>query len=192
MKKILVFIFNGMTDYEVTLITHLLNSSGNKKVVTCSYEKSSVIGRSGFEVIPSIELADINIEEVEGLIIPGGWYGDFKPELIELIKELNKQGKLLAGICGAGTVILARAGVLNERKYTTPAIQWTKEHENIFGKDYPFKRENYVAKRVVRDKNTITAVGQAFIDFAVEICDWFNLFESEEEKNGFIKEFIKK
>lgn len=35
--------------------------------------------------------------------------------------------------------------------------------------------------------NVITAQGIAFIDFAIEICDWFNLFENEEDKERFIK-----
>ena len=40
---------------------------------------------------------------------------------------------------------------------------------------------------MVRDGNIITAQGIAFIDFAIEICDWFNLFESQGEKESFSK-----
>ena len=40
----------------------------------------------------------------------------------------------------------------------------------------------------MRDKNVITAQGTAFIDFAIEICDWFNLFENQEDKDNFEKE----
>lgn len=190
MNKILVFIFDGMTDYEVTFITHLLSTSGNKEIITFAYDKNSVKGRSGFEIIPSRELEEISNEEVEGIIIPGGWYGDFRPALIELIKDLNKKGKLLAGICGAGTVALAMADILEKVKYTTPAFQWTEKHKGIFCEIDPFPRYNFINERVVRDKNIITAIGPAFIDFAIEICDWFNLFESDEEKVNFIKEFL--
>ena len=55
------------------------------------------------------------------------------------------------------------------------------------GKD-PFPRENFVLERVVRDENIITAQGIAFIDFAIEICDWFNLFENQEDRNNFAKD----
>lgn len=192
MNKILVFIFDGMTDYEITFITHLLNTSGNKEILTVAYDKKSVKGRSGFEIFPSEKLSEVNIEEVEGLIIPGGWYGDFREELYDLISVLNKEGKLLAGICGAGTVALAKSGVLHGVKYTTPSNPWTKDYEGIFGRENPFPRENYCDLRVVRDKNIITAVGPAFVNFAVEICDWFNLFESRNEKENFIKEFSAK
>jgi len=51
----------------------------------------------------------------------------------------------------------------------------------------PFPRENFVQDRVIRDDNVVTAQGTAFIDFAIEICDWFGGFEGEEDKRGFVK-----
>ena len=38
MSKVLVFIFDGMTDYEITLITHLLGSDAGKEIITIAYE----------------------------------------------------------------------------------------------------------------------------------------------------------
>lgn len=190
MNKILVFIFHGMTDYESTFVTHLLNTSGNKEIVTVAYEKKLVKGRSGFDILPSMVVSEVKMEEFEGLIVPGGWNGDLRPELTNLIKALNKQGKLLAGICGAGTVFLAKAGVLENVQYTTPVSSWTERHKEVFGMEDPFPRKNLIFKRMVRDKNIITAQGTAFVDFAIEICDWFNLFENPEEKASFHKEIV--
>jgi hypothetical protein len=51
----------------------------------------------------------------------------------------------------------------------------------------PFPRQNFILDRVVRDGNIITAQGNAFIDFAIELADWFGAFEDQEDKNGFIK-----
>lgn len=189
MKKILVFIFEGMTDYEITFVMHLLNTSGNMEIITIAYDKEPIVGRSGLKVVPNKSLEEVKLEEVEGLIIPGGWFGDFKPALINMVKGLNEKGKLLAGICGAGTVVLAKSGILKEAKYTTPVVEWTSHHKAVFSGEDPFQRSNYIKERAVRDNNVITAVGPAFIDFAVKICDWFNLFEGEEEKIGFLKDF---
>lgn len=187
MNKILVFIFDGMTDYEITFITHLLSADAGKKIITISYEDKIIEGRSGFLYKPSKLITDVIYEDVEGLIIPGGWYGNTKPELIELINNLNSKGKLISAICGAGTVFLAKAGILKNVKYTSPIKEWTQKHIEVFGEKDPFPRENYVYERVVRDGNIITAQGIAFIDFAIEICDWFNLFENQEERNNFAK-----
>ena len=185
MGKVLLFIFDGMTDYEVTFITHLLGVDGGKKIISISYENKLVKSASNLTYKSDKLVKDVLNEEVEGLIICGGWYGEVRDELIELINNINSKGKLIGGICGAGTIFLAKAGVLNNVKYTTPVIEWTEKHIKIFGDKDPFLRENFVSKRVVRDKNIITAQGIAFIDFSIEICDWFNLFESQEDKDNF-------
>lgn len=185
MDKILIFFFDGMTDYEITFISHLLSADAGKEIIIIAYEDKMIKGSSGIIYKPSKLVSDVLNEDVQGMIIPGGWCGETKPELIELINKLNLKGKLLSGICGAGTVFLAKAGVLNNVKYTTPVIEWSKKHEEVFGGDDPFPRENFTLERVVRDRNIITAQGTAFIDFTIEICDWFNLFESKEDRNNF-------
>jgi RimJ/RimL family protein N-acetyltransferase len=185
--ELLVFIFDGMADYQITFISHLLNTSADKEIITIAYEEKMIKGRSGFLYKPSRLVADVLNEEAEGLIITGGWYGETKPELIELINNLNSKGKLLSAICGAGTIFLAKAGIFHNVKYTTPAAPWTQNHIDVFGEKDPFPRENFVSERVVRDGNIITALGGAFLDFAIEICDWFNMFESQEDKDNFSK-----
>ena len=39
--------------------------------------------------------------------------------------------------------------------------------------------ENYLNQRTVVDRNVITAQGFAFVDFAVEVCKYLHIFESE-------------
>lgn len=77
--------------------------------------------------------------------------------------------------------------MLHNVKYTTPVIEWSEKHIEVFGEKDPFPRENFISERVVRDSNIITAQGAAFVDFAIEICDWFNLFEDQEDRNNFSK-----
>jgi len=188
MNKILVFIFDGMTDYEISFIAHLLNSEAEKEVVTISYKDNLITGKTGFTYKPSKLVKDVLTEDVEGLIIPGGWQVETKPELLELINNLNSKGKLIAAICGAGTVCLAKAGILDKVKYTTPVIEWTQNHIDAFGEVDPFPRKNFIPQRVVRDKNIITAQGIAFVDFTIEICDWFSLFKNQQDRNNFTKD----
>lgn len=187
MGKILVFIFDGMTDYEITFISHLLGADAGKEIIPIAYEDKIIRSRSGFLYKPLKLVNEVLAEDVDGLIITGGWYGETRPELIELINKLNSKGKLIGAICGAGTVFLAKVGVLNKVKYTSPIVEWTQKHMDVFGEKDPFPRENFVSERVVIDRNIITAQGIAFVDFAIEICDWFSLFESQEDKDEFSK-----
>lgn len=189
MGKIALFIFDNMTDYEITFITHLLKVDAGKEVITISYEDKIIKSASGLLYKSNKLVKDVIDDDIDGLIISGGWFGEIRSELVKLIQKLNSQNKLLAGICGAGTFFLAVSGILNNVSYTTPITSWTEKHSNVFGNIDPFPRENYVLERVVVDKNIITAQGTAFIDFAVEICNWFDLFESQEEKNTFTNLF---
>ncbi len=187
MEKVLVFIYEEMADFEITFVTHLLGADAGKEIVTIAYEDKLIKSKSGITYKPSRLIKDVLEEEVEGLIIPGGWNGEIRPELIELIQGLNVKGKLLGAIC-AGPRFLAKAGVLDNVKYTTSIAQWTEKHVEQFKENDPFPRENFVFQRVIRDGNIITAQGVAFVDFAIEVCDWFSLFDDEEDKNNFSKD----
>jgi putative intracellular protease/amidase len=101
--------------------------------------------------------------------------------LTQLIQKLTNENKLLATIC-AGPQYLARAGLLKGRNYTTSIAEWNDRNAALFGGVDPFPRETFRNESVVRDGNIITATGVAFIDFALEICSWYDLFASVEER----------
>lgn len=185
MNKILLFIFDNMADFEISFITHLLGSDAGKEIIPIAFEDKDIKTSSGLIYKPKMLVKDALRINAEGVIIPGGWNKEIRPELIDLIKELNIRKKLVAAIC-VGSIVLAKSGVLIDKNYTTSAIQWTKNHQKFFGESDPFPRENFIDSRVVVDSNIITAEGIAFIDFAIEICDWFNLFENVDDKKLFI------
>lgn len=186
MGKILVFLYDDMADFEITFVTHLLGADLGKEIITIGYEDKLIRSKSGIIYKPAKLIKDVLQEEVEGLIIPGGWNGEIRPELLELIQNLNTKGILLGSIC-AGPRFLAKAGVLENVKYTTSIVNWTEMHMKQFMEGDPFPRQNFVLDRVIRDRNIITAQGNAFVDFAIEIADWFGAFDDEEDKNGFAK-----
>jgi len=186
MGKILVFIYDEMADFEITFVTHMLGADLGKEIVTIAYEDKLIKSKSGIVYKPAKIIKNLLEEEAEGLIIPGGWNGEIRAELIELIQNINTKGNLLGAIC-AGPRFLAKAGVLENVKYTTSIVKWMEMHMEQFMEDDPFPRQNFLRDRVVRDGNIITAQGNAFVDFAIEIADWFGAFDDEEDKNGFVK-----
>lgn len=101
-----------------------------------------------------------------------------REELTELIKKLHSEQKLLAAIC-RGPSFFARAGVLKDALYTTTYSEDLVKELDI--KD-PFNRENFRDDFVVIDQHYITAKGNAFVDFAVEILDRFDPCDKPEQK----------
>ena len=98
MGKILIFMFEGMADYEVTFISHLLHADAGKEIMTIAYTDDAVEGQSGLHYQPQYTVKEVLKEDVEGLILCGGWNNDIRLELVELIQRIHKERKLLAGI----------------------------------------------------------------------------------------------
>ncbi len=161
---IIVFLADGFEEVEALTVVDYLRRVDNIKVDTVSIKNSlKVLGAHNIEVT-----ADKTIDQLEdislydGLVIPGGMPGasnlrDNK-EVIKIIEEINKNGKLVAAIC-AGPIVLERAKVIDGKKVTSyPG----------FEKDLP--SSIYKEDDVVCDGNIITARGPAKAeDFAIEI-----------------------
>lgn len=184
MEKIYVFIYDGMADYQISFVSHLLSEEVGKELITISYDNNLVKGQSGIMYKSNKTVKEVVNEDAAGLIIPGGYNLEVRNELIDLIISINNKNKLLAAICSAPR-LLAKSGILDKVRYTTSALPWTDTLKEKFRENNPFPIHNYVCERVVRDNNVITAQGVAFVDFAIEICDWFRIFESIEEKKDF-------
>lgn len=179
MGKMLCFFFTDMADFEVTYALHVLALQGRKEIVTLAYEPGPVASKSGVLYQPHLTVAQArDLADVDGLLIPGGWNDEQRPELTELICRLAGEEKLLAAIC-RGPAFLARAGALAGKAYTTSFSPALAEQ---LGVPDPFDRANFRDADVVRDGNVVTAKGHAFMEFAIELCDYFGLFPSAEEK----------
>jgi putative intracellular protease/amidase len=177
--------YDDMADFEVTYATHLLGHELSMQIVPCAYNKEPVKSKGGMIYAPAITVAEANYEDYTGFLIPGGWNPVVKDEMLSLINSFFKSGKLVAAIC-AGPRYLAKAGILKNVKYTTSIVTWDEARRAAFNnEDDPFPRENFIDTRVVRDKNVITSKGISFVDFAIEIADYFGLFKSSTEKQEF-------
>lgn len=178
MGKILCFIYSDMADFELTLATHIMAMLG-KKVVPIAYDNHPVVSRPGLAYQPAVTVQDaFQLDDVDGLIIPGGWNNEQRPELTQLIQKLNSEDKLLAAIC-AGPQYLARAGVLQGKRYTTTLTAEELAKQNVAD---PFPRDTFLQQKVVRDGHIVTAVGVAFVDFAIELADYFGGFPQPGQK----------
>ncbi len=186
-EQLLIYIFEGMADFEITLLAHLIVGEGVEEIMVISDELQTIKSDSGMLFQAHKAIRDIDDEDVKGIIIPGGWNNNISDALIELVQRLDRDHKLIAAIC-AGPMVLAKAGLLDNRFYTTSIVEWKDKHKAFFNSGDPFPRLHFKNERVVRDHNIITAKGVAFVDFTVEVCDYLNLFKDEVEKEDFVKQ----
>ena len=188
MGKILCYIYDGMADFEISLLLHRLRNTGKREIVSISENTELLRAQSGLCYKADKTIADIHdIAEFDAIIIPGGPINNEQNAICDIALKLIKADKLVAAICFAPQ-FLGRAGILDDYKYTTSCSE--DKIKQLCCAD-PFNRRNYLLQRVVEDRNLITAQGYAFVDFAMKVCDYLHIFENEQQRHeqlGRVKE----
>ena len=147
-KRVIVPVANGFEEIEAVTIIDILRRAGLDVVVA---------GVEGTDVVGSHDIAlrcDAMIDEckdAEAIVLPGGMPGSRRLRENDVVRgciaRLHAEGKLLAAICAAPTV-LESCGVLEGRRATS--------HPNHTNE---MKRCIYVNDAVVVDGNIITSRG---------------------------------
>ena len=109
----------------------------------------------GLEATSEADAKSMSAEQLDGLIVPGGWAPDKlrrDPDMLRLVREMSSRNKILAFICHAGWVA-ASAGICQGGKATGSAgIKDDMENAGAAWVDTPaFQEGNQVWGRVVAD-----------------------------------------
>jgi len=190
-KNVFVFLFNGFSDWEISFLAPEINKSKEFNLIYFSKDGNPVTSMGGLHILPNISMAEINVNDVCMLVLPGGaaWEESENNEIDVLVHKLFADKKPIAAICSA-TIYLGRQGFLDNVKHTSNALFYLKKLAPQY-----LGEKIYVNSFAVADDNIITANGIAPIEFAREIFDkiklhskidiekWFQLF-----KNGIWSE----
>jgi len=186
--KVLCYIYEGMADFEITLLLHRLRNTGMKEIITISEGTDKIIAQSGMAYLPELTIDGIkSLDDIEALIIPGGPINQQQNAILDLVRQMISSRRLVAAIC-FGPQFLGRAGVLDNYRFTTSC---SAEKIKSLGCADPFNWDNYLEQRVVADRNLITAQGYAFVDFACAVADYMGIFADDKqryEQLGRVKE----
>ena len=162
-KKILLFLAQGFEEYEASVFTDVIGWSrvyGNKPVnLVTTGLRPEIKCTWNFIVRPELAFKKINIQEFDALAIPGGFekagfYEDaYDERFLNLIREFDKQGKIIASICVAALPI-GKSGVLKGRKATTYDLLDGVRRKQLADFGAEVQDES-----IVIDKNIITSTG---------------------------------
>ena len=113
-----VFIFDGFDDYDVALTMAGLNRAGNVILETFSTKGWPVTSRNGLRVTPQADLRNMDPEDFDLLLLPGGqqWEWGDNLEIFPLIRATIGRHPLIA--IGSATLALADLGLLNDIPHT--------------------------------------------------------------------------
>lgn len=168
MAKVLVPLADGFEEIEAMAIIDILKRAGNDVIVVGLFSNEVEGANSKLKLLVPILLSEVDIDEVDMMVLPGGLPGAehlAKSELVkDIIIRLNQKGKSVGAICAAPWA-LKEAGVLDGKKHT-----------NYPGFEEKTGIDGYIPdQKVVTDGNIITSRGPGTaICFALEIVKKLN------------------
>ncbi|MBU0729031.1 MAG: type 1 glutamine amidotransferase [Proteobacteria bacterium] len=119
-KKIIVLVENLYNDREFWYPYYRLKEAGARVTVVGPETGRVYNGAAGIPAVAEQSAGQINPDEYDGLVIPGGYAPDHMrrhPAMVKLVRDMVEKDKLVAAICHAGWM-LASAKVLQGRTVT--------------------------------------------------------------------------
>lgn len=118
---IYVLLAEGFEELEAMAPVDLLRRAGAAVQTVSIADNKIVTGARGIPVVADIMLDEVDFEEMEMLVLPGGYPGYENlgncPAAMDLLKRAAEAEKTVAAICGAPSVP-GKLGLLKGRKAT--------------------------------------------------------------------------
>lgn len=120
MKKAVIIVGKGFEDSEFTYPYYRLQEE-NIKVEVAVAGDSTVRGKLGQEVTPTIKCRELKEKDFDIVVLPGGHEGPDRvrqvEEVLSFIKDMDKEKKLIATTCHGSWVTIS-AGIMKGKKAT--------------------------------------------------------------------------
>ena len=120
-KNIVILLADGFEEIEALAPADVLRRLGFQVVLAAIGGSPAAVGAHGIKVTADARLADLPQDAFDAVILPGGMPGSRNlrdsEAVLALVRSMDASGKVVAAICAA-PIALARAGVLNGKKYT--------------------------------------------------------------------------
>ena len=149
-KKAIVLVENLYQELEVWYPLLRLREEGAETFTVGTGSAGMYTSKVGYPVDVDLKAEDVNIEQYDAVIVPGGYAPDMMRRhaaMVDLVKNMHQKNKLVAAICHAGWM-LASADILQGRTVTSfYAIKDDLVHAGA----------NWVDQEVVVDGNLVTS-----------------------------------
>ncbi len=120
-KKVIILVEELFNAYEFWYPFYRLKEEEVEVTVVGSGSADVYTGKPGTQAQVDASADQVSAADCDGIIIPGGYAPDMMrryPAMVNLVKDIFKDGKPVAAICHAGWM-LASAGILTGKKVTS-------------------------------------------------------------------------
>lgn len=167
-RRYAVLVADGVEDLEYWVTVMRLQEEG-AEVVSVGSDTKPHTGKNGVPVQADVLSTDLGADDIDGVVIPGGWAPDKMrrdANLVALVRDADAKGLPIGIICHGGSVAIT-AGIVNGKR-VTGSLGIKDDLVNAGGTwvDEPaFRDGNQVWGRVVAD---IPAFTRELIALCVE------------------------
>jgi protein deglycase len=174
MKQALLLTYDTFADFEVMILLTCIDSTYQINSFTVENEIRPIQSCAGFQVIPHLTIDQVNPDDFDVLIIPGGNPAPLldNSDLKKIVQHFYRDKKQIAAICG-GPAVLGAAGILEEVKYTASLETDDPLYSHVL------VPRNQVKEHLVIDKNVITSTGSNYLDFAEAVLRIMGVFTDD-------------
>lgn len=169
-----VFFANGYEEIEALTVVDLTRRAGIETWMVSITGERKVTGSHGIEVSMDKTLEEVDFNEVEMIVLPGGMPGTLNLEacelLMEKVREFDKAGKYISAICAAPTVF-GHLGLLKGKK----ACCYPGMEDGLEGAEVTYD-SIAVAEHILTSRGMGTA-----IDFGLQIIARFRGKDAADE-----------
>ena len=162
--KILLFLIQGFEDLEAVATLDVFGWTQYREhlprvsVTTAGFHKL-VKGRFGITITPDLLYPEINYQDYQALVLPGGFHNHgfneaYDKKIHKLAATIHKNGGYIATMC-VGILPIADAGLLEGKQATT--YPFSRYHDNV-------ERLRKAGAKVVYDRHVV-------IDDRIISCD---------------------
>jgi protease I len=124
------------------------------------------LGKWGYPAPVDVQLADVDIDTLAGVVVPGGWAPDKLrrlPAVLDCVRHVHEAGKLVATICHGPWVLISARIVRGRTLTSTVGIRDDVENAGATWVNEPVVVDgNIVSSRVPSD---LPAFGAAIVEW---------------------------
>ena len=165
--RVVAFLQPGMADWEAGFVLAYVREYLGAEVLTATPDGKAVTSIGGLRVSADTAFNTVDLAHAQALVLIGGgpWLEVRDEPFFAFLRAAHRCDLVIGGIC-AGTVPLARAGLLHGRAHTSNGRGWLWDN----APDYQGADLYRDVPCAVRDGRIVTAAGPAPVTFAAEIA----------------------
>ncbi len=164
MSKTAIFFATGYEEIEALTVVDILRRAGEEITMVSITDERSVTSSHGVEVTMDKVLSEVNFDETDVIVLPGGMPGTKNLEaceaLMEQVDAFVKAGKTVAAVCAAPSILGHRGHLKGKKACSFPTMESQLEGADV------------QQEPAVIDGNIITGRGMgAAIPFSLAILE---------------------